>query len=258
MVTYLFGENNLTKYLKILIPDSILITKQRCDFKENNEVFFNYLIRENDVVINCFEIKNQEDNQSTFMKINTMTPLLLGKICQNKRARLIYISTNKVFSGFRGEYDELDFPDSKSDYGQSKYLGECTEYNSMIIRADIIDYDKYLTFEIDNQDIKGFINHYQNGITCYELAKFIKQTIEDKAFWKGIRHIYGETTTNYDLVKIILEIYKLENLNLVLYSDFFKIDETLNTVFFKPKFCNLRKMIREQKIFHEKNFPRII
>jgi hypothetical protein len=93
----------------------------------------------------------------------------------------------------------------------------------------------------------GFVNHFWNGITCLELAKIIKNIIDNNLFWKGVRHINSpEIISKYELCKYINEIYNLnievtpiekefKNLSLIS-SCFLKIDTIYNQLIEQKEF----------------------
>jgi len=57
-------------------------------------------------------------------KINGYGPGLLAKVCKEKDIPLVHYSTDYVFDGEKGEYDETAKPAPLSNYGRSKLLGE--------------------------------------------------------------------------------------------------------------------------------------
>jgi dTDP-4-dehydrorhamnose reductase len=42
----------------------------------------------------------------------------------NSKRRIIYLSTDAVFSGYKQRYFEHDLPGAINEYGQSKYMAE--------------------------------------------------------------------------------------------------------------------------------------
>jgi len=64
----------------------------------------------------------REPMQSRAM--NTDLPGQLAELCQQNNARLIHFSTDMVFDGQEGDYDEESITNPKSTYGQHKLEGE--------------------------------------------------------------------------------------------------------------------------------------
>jgi len=57
-------------------------------------------------------------------KINGYGPGILAKICKVRGVPIVHYSTDYVFDGEKGEYNETDKPAPISNYGRSKFLGE--------------------------------------------------------------------------------------------------------------------------------------
>ena len=55
--------------------------------------------------------------------------------------RLIHISTDCVFSGERGQYDENSITDAKDLYGISKSIGDINVENALTIRTSTIGHE---------------------------------------------------------------------------------------------------------------------
>ena len=78
-----------------------------------------------DQVINCIGYtKHQPDDSTAYMALNSVLPHRLLDLSNQFNSRLIHISTDCVFSGKRGNYQESDITDADDLYGKSKILGE--------------------------------------------------------------------------------------------------------------------------------------
>ena len=60
------------------------------------------------------------------------------------------------------------------------------------------------------KEINGYENHIWNGVTCLELSKIIGNIIQNNIYWKGVRHIFSEKITKYNLSLLISNIYHLD------------------------------------------------
>ena len=268
---FIFGSNGmLGTYVSKLMKDSfttISFTRKDYDINNLNEkdlknlLIFNGKeigINKGDIVINCAGIIPQSSNRRTidkkmYYKVNALFPIFLGNICSEKKARLIHITTDCVFSGKKGNYDENDSHDETSDYGVSKSLGELCE--GTIIRTSIIGEEvrnktSLLEWIISNsnKEINGYTNHKWNGVTCLQLSKIIKEIVTKKMYWSGVRHIFSPiSVSKYELSTIINDIYKL-NIKINKYETDKSIDKTLTTVYNenqKFKIPELKKQISE-------------
>src|SRR5574341_529800 len=79
------------------------------------------------VAINCTGVTKHKDQRAEeVIQVNSLAPHLLARLCAERGARTIHISTDCVFSGCAGNYHEEAIPDPVDLYGRSKLLGEVT------------------------------------------------------------------------------------------------------------------------------------
>jgi dTDP-4-dehydrorhamnose reductase len=239
----LFGSTGmLGRYVFHILKNNynvICITREKYDIENDNwnklQDIVTENLNENDIIINCAGIipqKYKNDDFKTYIKVNTLFPHKLNEISQNNNIKFIHITTDCVFDGLKGNYTENNLHTAKDIYGISKSLGEPEE--ATIIRTSIIGEEltgkKSLIEWVKSQKsktIKGYTNHYWNGVTCFELANFIKNMIDSKNFWKGVKHICSPNiVTKYELCCYINEIYDL-NINIEKYEDSISKNMTL-------------------------------
>ena len=80
-----------------------------------------------DVVLHAAAISGHEQadaDRDQAEAVNVHATAAIAGACADMGARLIYISTDSVFNGARGNYSEADEPDPFSWYGESKLRGE--------------------------------------------------------------------------------------------------------------------------------------
>lgn len=80
-----------------------------------------------DVVVNCAarsDVSTCEEHRNEAWATNARAVKRLARHCQEERARLVQISTDFVFDGTRGPYDESARPDPVNYYGRTKLAGE--------------------------------------------------------------------------------------------------------------------------------------
>ena len=272
MTIYIFGSNGmLGNYISLYLSEKykiIPLTRNDYDLQELNittlsELLSSKNIKENDIVINCAGVipqasKQRGLNTRLYFTINSLFPVILGQICDKFKAKMIHITTDCVFSGKDGKYNENAVHDETNDYGISKSLGELC--NGTIIRTSIIGEElrnKRSLLEWvksnKNNEINGYTNHLWNGVTCLELAKIIDKMIAKNIFWKGIRHIYSPIpVSKYELVSIINEKYNL-NIKINSFETDKPIDKTLTTIYDTNKIFNipiLNDQINEMKEYN--------
>lgn len=250
MKIFIFGSNGmLGNYIKVYLSQYYkIIPLTRSDYDLQylsidslTEIFKEKNVQENDVIINCAGIipqssKQHEINKRLYYTVNSLFPVILSMICTQINIKMIHITTDCVFSGKVGNYDENSIHDETNDYGVSKSLGElckATVIRTSIIGEEINNKRSLLEWVKSNKDeeINGYKNHYWNGITCLQLAKIIQKIIKNNLYWEGIRHIFSpESVNKYELVLMINEVY---HLNIVIneFETKNKVDKSITSIY---------------------------
>jgi dTDP-4-dehydrorhamnose reductase len=175
------------------------------------------------VVINAMGVIPQRvplTDHQTYIKVNSVFPWLLTQLCRLRNVPCFHITTDCVYSGEEtGLIAEDDPHTEKGIYGVSKSCGEPPK--AMIIRTSIIGEEinsstrtgKSLLEWVRSQNektIQGYTNHFWNGVTTNQLARFIHECILRNISWSGVRHVTSPTVVSkYELVKMIVEEYSL-------------------------------------------------
>jgi len=249
MKLYIFGSNGmLGNYVKTHLSQFYsVIPLTRSDYDLSNlqihtldELLVTHQLNKDDIVINCAGVipqasKQRDLNSRLYFTINSIFPVILSQICDKYGAKMVHITTDCVFSGKDGNYNELSVHDETNDYGMSKSLGELC--SATIIRTSIIGEEltnKRSLLEWvksnKNQTINGYTNHFWNGVTCLQLAKVIQQIIQEGKYWVGVRHIFSpKSVSKYELVKMIDEVYNLGIQIKPFETE--KVDKTITTVY---------------------------
>lgn len=192
-----------------------------------------------DVVINCIGLIKQVKSALDPLKIITVNSLLPHKIykaCSLNNSRLIHFSTDCVFNGEKGFYNENDDCNARDLYGLSKYLGEVKEKRSITIRTSIIGHELDSQYGLVNwflsqsKSIKGYKKAFFSGLPTIEIASIIKNyVIEDNKIC-GTFHVSGTRISKYELLQKIAKEYQKEILIEPDYSVI--IDRSLNSSHF--------------------------
>lgn len=212
-----------------------------------------------DVVINCAGlIKQRSVTDAQMVAVNSLFPHRLAEICSLFGQKLFHITTDCVFSGLHGNYDELSPHDAKDLYGRSKSMGEPLR-GCMVIRTSIIGEEEknklsFLEWVRSNAGgtIDGYIDHFWNGVTCLELCKTINGILRGDWYEEGTHHLFSETVNKYRLASIVNEVY---DLGIKINPKSTQLcDRTLTTVksnvFVVPK---LQDQITQTRDFHNEN-----
>jgi dTDP-4-dehydrorhamnose reductase/SAM-dependent methyltransferase len=264
----IFGKNGmlgntLSLYLKnhfnVILFDRNDYNILNSDFNDLVNLLKNNKIKENDYIINTFGlIPSKSQNTTDFFKINSLFPKQLGYISKLFKCKIIHISSNGVFSNNNQINNEKTIPNTNDLYGISKLLGETSDICT--IRCSILGEEKNSTNSLlswvlsqNSSTIKGYTNHYFNGITCLELAKYLEYMIKNSVYWNGVRHVYSNTLSKYDLISAVINIYKL-NITLNRCENSTSDNRILSSIY-EPivDIPSLYQQIDEQRMFYIKN-----
>jgi dTDP-4-dehydrorhamnose reductase len=221
--TFILGANGmLGKYLVKYLKDSIPITREYIDATQVKKDSFQGMMetfnpQKGDTIINAIGITNKKTLISSweFILVNSIFPRVLADYCEKNGINLIHISTDAVFTGLDGNYNEDSLPDANDIYGFSKACGEpnnCTVIRTSIIGENIRNTEGLLEWVRKNEEkeITGWTNHLWNGVTCLQLAKICEEIIKGDRYWRGVRHIFSpEKVSKATLVELINKAYEL-------------------------------------------------
>ena len=224
MKIILFGANGmLGSYIRSFFINRcqiISIRREDLDIAKTSQLeilnVLTPLIRNDDIIINAAGItKEKQSSIEEMIAVNSLFPHTLSMIKNRCGAEVIHITTNSVFNGNKGNYNENDLHDCIDEYGKSKSLGE--NHNLTNIRTSIIGENEknkksLLEWVKSNKDktIDAYDNHSWNGVTCLELAYIIETIIVRKNYWNGVRHIFSPNiVSKYELISSINNIYDL-------------------------------------------------
>ena len=270
MKLFVFGSNGMlgNYIIKNLSKDYQVIKLTRKDYDLSklsidslSELLKYKNIQKDDIVINCAGVipqasKQRGLNTRLYFTINSLFPVVLSQICDKFEAKMIHVTTDCVFSGKDGNYDENSLHDETNDYGTSKSLGElckATIIRTSIIGEETINKRSLLEWVRSNRggEINGFTNHMWNGVTCLQLSKIIEKMIREKFYWEGVRHTFSpRSVSKYELVSLINEIYDL-NIKVNKFEMANLIDKTLTTIYKTNDIFNIPELkiqIQELKI----------
>jgi len=206
-----------------------IISSYRTDdiIKIGNKFYFDALksslddIPECDYLINCIGIIKpfMNINKINSIYVNSIFPHQLSKHCQEKNIKLIHITTDCVFSGKLGKYDEQSPHDCEDDYGKSKSLGEPSD--CMVLRTSIIGEEIHKNASLiewvkknKNKQINGFTNHFWNGVTTKHYAEICSKIIDNNLYETDLFHVHSNVVDKNQLLQMINKKFDL-NINVV-------------------------------------------
>ena len=169
------------------------------------------------IVINCAGITKHKlgaSNPLVSLPINSLMPHRIALICGLINARLIHISTDCVFSGGTGNYDETDSPDAIDLYGKSKELGEVNYPHAITLRTSTIGHEFKSSlgllewFLSQKISCKGYINAIFSGLPTVVLADIIREVIIPHPSLSGLYHVGARKINKFELLKMIAKEYQ--------------------------------------------------
>lgn len=233
-----------------------------CDVtnKKNLKKIINKISPE--IVINCIGILNEDANENPKEAnfINSILPNFLIEISKSLKFKLIHISTDCVFSGQTGNYNEYSVKDAKDVYGKTKSEGEFDLKQHLTLRTSFIGPDlnkngKGLFQWIMQQSgkVQGFSGVIWTGVTSLELSKAIDYVISNKI--DGVWNLTNEKPiSKYDLLKKIIKEFELANITVEKFSQY-KSDKSLKSVrninYQVPNYNSMLKDLKEYYILNK-------
>jgi len=237
----------------------------RADFDIASQPFedFIFLLDEIEVVINCAGVIKPTIANNTIenvLKINSIFPRNLAKVCDQKGIKCFHVTTDCVYTGRKGNYDENDYFDSDDLYGLSKNAGE--NKDCMVIRTSIIGEENGRSRSLlewaksqAGKEVNGFTNHKWNGVTTLYFAEVIENILKNNLYQKGLFHVHSPNTVDkYELLQIFNEVYELKlKINAIEAKD--TIDRSIASVYdLSAKVCTktLQQQVKEMQEFFQK------
>ncbi len=169
------------------------------------------------VIINCAGVtlrRDESGDKTANIAINALLPHRLAAWCAENRSRLVHISTDCVFDGSRGNYDEEAQSDAKTLYGRSKFLGEVNEPCAVTLRTSFIGRELMGGGELlewflaqRGRKVKGYTKVFFTGLTSNKLAGVVGNVIEKFPSLSGLYHVASEVISKYALLQLANEAY---------------------------------------------------
>jgi dTDP-4-dehydrorhamnose reductase len=171
-----------------------------------------------DIIVHCAAIVNLESCQNNKELAYSVHVNVTKCLAQFKpiRTKLIYISTDSVFDGVKGNYNETDKPNPINYYAESKLEGEkMTKLNPnhIIIRTNIFGFSTPLRGSLsewaiknlqNNKPISGFADVVFNAIYTNHLATIISKLI--KIDFKGLINVASINALNkYEFLSLLIK-----------------------------------------------------
>lgn len=148
-----------------------------------------------EAVIHCSAftaVDRAEEEQELCYKVNVQGTENIAKMCQKLGCKMLYLSTDYIFSG-EGQrpWEPEDTPSPLNSYGQSKYQGE------VALRQYV---DKYFIVRIS----------WVFGINGNNFIKTMLRLGKEKGAVKVVDDQIGSPTYTFDLAKLLVDMIETE------------------------------------------------
>ena len=163
------------------------------------------------------DVDGCEIDRKKALEVNYYGTLWVSRATASRGARLVYISTDYVFDGLKGEYREGDEPNPINYYGLSKLLGEAASLaskDSLVVRVSglygysptgkrnfaINAVEKLLSGGV----VKAFHDQFLSPTYVPELSDLIVKAVDMQA--KSLIHIAGDRLSRYQQALMIADV----------------------------------------------------
>ena len=180
-----FGANGMLghtvcEYFKSKGNEVIKVTRSNFDIAKEPHQKSEEFIKNSDLVINCAGVIKPRIKDMTIedvLRVNSVFPHNLAKVCSNQNIKMIHITTDCVYTGNKGNYNEDDLFDADDIYGLTKNAGEPGN-NCMVLRTSILGEENGQSRSLlewvksqKGKEVNGYTNHFWNGVTTLYLAE---------------------------------------------------------------------------------------
>lgn len=186
------------------------------------EIFKGILLAINpDVIINCVGITKRKDEINDpfiALTINSVFPHRLANWAKNTGKRIIHFSTDCVFDGKIGNYDESSLTTAEDIYGRTKALGEIKYSHTLTLRSSFIGQELFGKTELlewflsqKGKQVKGFKNTLYSGVSTIFMARVVRDIIINYSNLSGLYNLAPEKPiSKFDLICIAREAYDIK------------------------------------------------
>ena len=207
-----------------------------------------------DVVVNCIGILNKcvDAKPADGIYINAFLPHFLSRELNTTNTKLIHISTDCVFEGTKGRYNEMDPADAISMYGRSKALGEVINHKDLTIRTSLVGPEikkdgigLFHWFMSQPQKVSGYARVVWSGVTTLQLARSIEEDSVKNV--TGLYHLVNNSSlSKYELLNFFNQYCREKKVKILKNEDVVSDKSLINTRTM-PEFAvpSYEQMVRE-------------
>ncbi len=166
------------------------------------------------------DVDGAEDAPEVAQPVNATAPGILAEACEDAGIPLVHLSTDYVFDGAEGPYDEVASPNPLNVYGRTKLEGEvavqanCRRH--LIVRTSWVfarGHPNFVTtiarLAAERPDIAVVTDQWGSPTPARALARILLKLVDRvpnaDGPW-GVVHVAGQPpASRYDLAKVIVD-----------------------------------------------------
>lgn len=206
-------------------------------FLENNQ--FDFVINGIGLIKQLIDKNTESDTKLAYL-VNSEFPAILNDFSIQTSTPVIQIATDCVYSGIDGNYDEASNFDCTDVYGRSKVDGENRSKSLMTLRCSIIGHEIHSSVSLmdwflnqkNGAQVRGFTNHYWNGITTLEFARIVSGVIETGNVISGTTHLIpANKVSKFELLTLLSQNFDRSDIIIEAFEAQESINRTLSTIY---------------------------
>ncbi len=217
----------ITTFNKTKINTSNIISK-KINLPEDWTKLQNLILEKKpDIVLNSMAFSNSdfcETNKEKVYALHVKVSEKITALCSKINSKIVFLSTDYVFDGKKGNYTENDETNPINYYGHSKDLAEkitLKNENNLVLRTAMVyglsSKVRFLRYVIENlrknQEINTYNDIFNSATLLDDLTNGISKAIEFDA--NGIYHMVGSScVSRFDFAKTVAKVFNF-NENLV-------------------------------------------
>lgn len=218
------GSGLLGSQLQELSPDMLAPSRAELDITDRYAVSAYVASHDPDIVIHAAAVTNNrhiEDNPTEALEVNIKGTANIALACLKCRTRLVYLSTDYIYKGDKGNYSEKDEIEPVNLYAWTKLGGEASVMavpNHLIIRTSFgagqFEYDAAFTDKWSSKDyvdviapqvlraarspLTGLLNIGSERRSLYEYAKLRNPDVRAIERSQWAHKLPADTSLNMD------------------------------------------------------------
>lgn len=173
-----------------------------------------------DVILNCVGITKRKidiNKPLEVITINSVFPHQLANWAKINQKRFIHFSTDCVFDGKIGNYNETSMTTAEDLYGRTKAMGEINYNHTLTIRSsfigqELIDKTELLDWFLaqNGKQIKGFKNTFYSGVSTIFMAHVVKNIISNFPNLSGLYQLAPDKPiSKYELLCLAKDAFEV-------------------------------------------------